>query len=47
MPMMQIDPLLTIDNEQLLMDYVICDEPDLLFLDTVLRELLTKQDVVW
>lgn len=44
--MMQIDPLLTIDNEQLLMNYVICDEPDLLFLDTVLSELLTKQDVV-
>ena len=39
--MTQIDPLATIDNEQLLMEYVICDEPDLLYLDTLLRESFT------
>ena len=38
---MQTDPLATMDKEQLLMEYVSCDEPDLLYLDTLLRETFT------
>lgn len=37
--MQQID-LLTLSDEELLMDYVICNEPDLLMLDTILRETI-------
>jgi hypothetical protein len=39
--MVQIDSLLMVDDEQLMMDYVICGEADLLLLDVVLRETLT------
>lgn len=38
--MQQID-LLTLSDEDLLMEYVICNEPDLLMLDAILRESLT------
>ena len=37
--MQQID-LLTLSDDELLMDYVICNEPDLLYLDTILRETI-------
>lgn len=37
--MQQID-LLTLSDDDLLMEYVICDEPDLLMLDTILSESL-------
>lgn len=39
--MIELDPLATIDDEQLLMDYVICGDAELLMLDTVLQECLT------
>ena len=38
--MQQID-LLTLSDEDLLMEYVICNEPDLLMLDAFLSESLT------
>jgi hypothetical protein len=37
--MQQID-LLTLSDDELLMEYVICNEPDLLYLDTILRETI-------
>lgn len=39
--MTNIDPLSTLNDEQLLMDYVICDDPDLLLLDAILSEVLS------
>ena len=38
--MHQLDTLNSQTDDQLLMNYVICDEPDLLYLDTFLRESL-------
>ena len=38
--MHQLDTLNAQTDDQLLMNYVICDEPDLLYLDTFLRESL-------
>ena len=38
--MHQLDTLPAQSDDQLLMNYVICDEPDLLYLDTLLRESL-------
>ena len=39
--MTKFDPLTAIDDEQLMMDYVICGESDLLLLDVLLRESFT------
>lgn len=38
--MYQLDPLSLMSDEQLLMAYVICNEPDLLMLDAILGESL-------
>ena len=43
MPMMQIDQLPLQNDDQLLMEYVICNEPDLLYLDTLLKESLNPK----
>ncbi len=41
--MHQLDSLLSQTDDQLLMNYVICDEPDLLYLDTFLKESLNPK----
>ena len=38
--MNQLDPLSLLSDEQLLMDYVICGDSDLLMLDAILSESL-------
>jgi len=40
--MYQLDPLYCTNDEQLLMEHVICNEPELLYLDTILRESLNR-----
>ena len=41
--MHQLDTLTAQSDDQLLMNYVICDEPDLLYLDTFLKESLNPK----
>ena len=41
--MHQLDTLPAQSDDQLLMNYVICDEPDLLYLDTFLKESLNPK----
>ena len=38
--MNQIDPLSTLSDEQLMMEYVFDNDAELLFLDTILSEVL-------
>ena len=38
--MYQIDPMYCMSDENLLMDYVICGDAELLYIDTLLRETL-------
>jgi hypothetical protein len=40
--MYQIDPMYCMSDEKLLMDYVICGDPELLYIDTLLRESLNR-----
>jgi hypothetical protein len=40
--MYQLDPLYCTRDEDLLLDYVICGDAELLYLDTILRETLSR-----
>lgn len=40
--MYQIDPMYCMSDEKLLMDYVICGDAELLYIDTLLRETINR-----
>lgn len=41
--MKQIDPLCTLSDEQLMMEHIFCNDPELLLLDTILSECFYKK----